>query len=117
MYYYCLIIHFYCISVASTQLVNNVFCVTQNNSDKACQGYNSSEYHDLLYYMNHNVEYFKQTYIFEHGRHSPLDNFTLKIKHKRNLVLVGQGEVERSEAAIIDCNIWRIYKISVSILL
>ena len=107
MYYYCLIIHFCCISVASTQLVNNVFCVTQNNySDKACQGYNSSEYHDLLYYMNHNVEYFKsnQTYIFEHGKHSPLDNFTLKIKHKRNLVLVGQGEVERSEAAIIDCN-------------
>lgn len=93
-----------------------VFCVTSSSSSSTaagnevvpCQGHNSSEHHTLAYYMNHSSEYFKsyQTYIFEHGTHTTINNFSLKIHGVANLALVGEGMdgTYLSKGAVVDCN-------------
>ena len=109
MYYYCLITYLVsCSYVASTQPVNEMLCVSQKtNRDEACQGYSFNEYHTLSFYMNQYYEkskYFmpNQTYVFDHGKHTP--NFTLSVNNASNLFLIGSMGVETAKAAVIDCN-------------
>ena len=106
MYYYWLIVCFYCKLVASAQPVDEVFCITQrNSSDEACHGYNFSNYHSLQYYMRLHDDYFKsnQMYVLDHGRHIPLNNFTLNVGNKSNLSLIGSKKVETATDTSIDC--------------
>ena len=63
---------------------SEVFCVTQEVSNIGpCQHYDSIESHTLAYYMNHSSEHFKsyETYVFQRGKHNPLDQFTLNISN------------------------------------
>lgn len=89
-----------------------VYCVTPINRDASedgsCQAYNATQYHSLMYYMTHSLEYFNsnQIYIFEIGHHTPLDNFILRINDTANLMLTGPAKdsANSANAAIIDCN-------------
>ena len=89
-----------------------VYCVTPVNGDALddgnCQAFNATQYHSLMYYMTHSLEYFNsnQIYIFEIGCHTPLDNFILRINDTANLVLTGptKDSANSENAAIIDCN-------------
>ena len=85
---------------------SKVFCVVQesnNINDDACQPYNPTECHPLVYYMNYSSKYFKsyETYVFQHGQHTPLDRFTLKIINVTNLTLTGS---DTAKSSVIDCN-------------
>ena len=90
---------------------SEVFCVTlteYSDLENVCQGYNSTENHTLAYYLTHSSVYFKsyQTYVFEYGYHTPLDNVTLQIRSVTNLTLTGL-ELDRansSRMSVIDCN-------------
>ena len=92
-----------------------VFCVTShaavgNEIIESCQGHNSSEYHTLAYYMNHSSKYFKscQTYVFDYGNHTPIDNFTLLISGVTHLTLIGESldtaNSSCSRRAVVDCS-------------
>ena len=87
----------------STEPHNNVLCVS-NNNHRLCHDYNASEYHTLAYYMNHSSEYFKsfETYIFQPGKHTPLNTSTLNFTNVTNLTLIGLND--EASAAIVDCN-------------
>ena len=111
MYYYCLIVCFCCslVNVASTQVVDEVFCITPktvNNTDKACQGYSFTEINTLSNYMYRHDEYFKsnQAYVFDQGRHFPLHNFILNISNISDLFLIGSKKVETATESVIDCS-------------
>ena len=108
MYYYCLIVCFWYSFVASTQsITDKVFCISQKSiRDEACRGYNFTEYHTLSYYMRQHGEYFKsnQMYVFDQGRHAPLDDFVLHVNSTSNLFLTGSKKVETATMAVIDCN-------------
>ena len=82
-----------------------VFCVSQG-IDGSHHNQDSTECHTLAYYMNHSSEHFKsyETYVFQRGKHNPLDQFTLNISNVTNLKLVGPDKENTSEAAVIDCN-------------
>ncbi len=100
--------------ISGSSKQHEVFCVTSpvtvGNEILSCNGHNSSEHHSLAYYMNHSSEYFKpyQTYVFEYGNHTPINNFTLKISGVTHLTLIGELQGADSaistRRAIIDCN-------------
>jgi hypothetical protein len=56
--------------------------------------------------MRHHVKYFKynQTYVFDHGRHIPLNNVTLYISNTSDLFLIGSRKAETATTAVIDCS-------------
>ena len=120
MYHFCstiIILLYLCCSCAASieagnsqfQRFERVFCVTEKNSNnEACQDYDSAEYKSLSYYMRKHDDtgmYFmsNQIFVFDQGRHTPLDNFTLKVSDVTNLSLIGSRRVETSAEAVIDC--------------
>lgn len=83
------------------------YCVSEMNSyDDLCRHYNSTESHTLAYYMNNSWRFFEShdTYVFQHGQHTPLDHVILDISNVTNLSLIGPGEAEGTKTAIINCN-------------
>ena len=83
------------------------FCVSESNSnDGLCHQHNSVESHTLAYYMNNSQHYFNSydTYVFQHGQHTPLDQLILHIRNVTNLSLIGPGKAEGSKPAVINCN-------------
>lgn len=103
---------------SDTSKQHELFCVTSPDSATvgnetlilSCQGHNSSEYHTLAYYTKHSSEYFKsyQTYVFEHGNHTPINNVTLKIRGVTHLTFVGKHQGVDSDIstrrAVVDCD-------------
>ena len=103
---------------SDTSKQHDFFCVTSPDSATvgnetlilSCQGHNYSEYHTLAYYMKHGSEYFKsyQTYVFEYGNHTPINNATLKIRGVTHLTFVGEYQGMDSDIstrrAVVDCD-------------
>lgn len=106
----------FCYCVSSYKIIvhgsqaSRILCVTPERSNRSYyydpKLQNVTECNTLAYYMKNHFMYFKsyETYIFQHGYHTPLDDYYFEIKNVKHLTLTGPDLTEHNNRAIIDCN-------------
>ena len=103
-----LIVTLYCANVYHSKDNFKLFIVVSETysdvTNEECKLQSASECNTLAYFMNYSSNYFKpnETYLFQAGTHTPLDNSTVNVTDVSNLTLC--GPTLTNESALINCS-------------